>query len=236
MKRLILFLLLATILVAGQADAATLTTEIARVREYLYQDTAANSTITDTAITEAINTSQDLLSNLLSYSANYENIVFTSLNSTTTGEVSATLPVDLKKIISVSIIYPGSTYLTAKPLIQIKPEEWTAKYYSGTAKDPVYSVVNSRLTFWPANTGGTLTIMITYLRAYTTLSSGGTTITVQDRYLNLLTLASVWYILQADNQQARAANIYKLLTDLVTIENNSMANSNIIERIQGGSK
>lgn len=223
MKRLIILLsILAALFINIPADAATLTTEIARVREYLYQDTAANSTVTDTAITEAINTSQDLLSNLLSYSANYENVLKSS-QAYVTGSVSITSPTGFKKIIT---IYDAATY---KPYIQIKPEE-AHRLYSATTKDPAFLIDGGTIKYFPASTApGTLEVV--YLKAYPILS-GSDTVTVQARYLNLLTLASAWYVLQADNQQARAANIYKLLTDLITIENNAMINSNVIERIQ----
>jgi hypothetical protein len=225
MKRLILFLLLATILVTGQADAATLTTQIARTREMLFSTDSSNSVYSDTLITEAINTSQDLLSNLLSYSANFENVLKSS-QAYVTGSVSLTSPTGFKKIITV---YDAATY---KPYIQIKPEE-AHRLYSATTKDPAFLIDGGTIKYFPASTAsGTLEVV--YLKAYTTLSSGSDTITVQARYLNILTLASVWYILQADNQQARAANIYKLLTDLVTIENNALVNTNVIERVQGG--
>jgi len=225
MKRLILSTLLLVAFFATTAEAATLTTEIARVREYLYQTDSSNTTVTDTAITEAINTSQDLLSNLLSYSANFENVLKASC-AYVTGSVSLTSPAGFKKIIT---IYDAATY---KPYIQVKPEE-AHRLYSATTKDPAFFIDGGTIKYFPASTAsGTLEVI--YLKAYTTLSSGSDTITVQARYLNLLTLASVWYILQADNQQARAANIYKLLTDLVTIENNSLINTNVIERVQGG--
>jgi outer membrane lipoprotein-sorting protein len=225
MKRLILFLLLATILVTGQAEAATLTTQIARTREMLFSTDSSNSVYSDTLITEAINTSQDLLSNLLSYSANFENVLKSSC-AYVTGSVSLTSPTGFKKIIT---IYDAATY---KPYIQVKPEE-AHRLYSATTKDPAFLRDGGTIKYFPASTAsGTLEVV--YLKAYTTLSSGSDTITVQARYLNILTLASVWYILQADNQQARAGNIYKLLTDLVTIENNAMINTNVIERVQGG--
>lgn len=225
MKRLVLIILLLVAFFATTADAATLTTTIARVREYLYQPDPANSIYTDTLITEAINTSQGLLSNLLSYSANFENVLKSS-QAYVTGSVSLTSPTGFKKIIT---IYDAATY---KPYIQIKPEE-AHKLYSATTKDPAFFIDGGTIKYFPASTApGTLEVV--YLKAYTTLSSGSDTITVQTRYLNLLTLASVWYVLQADNQQGRAASIYKLLTDLVTIENNSMVNSNVIERVQGG--
>jgi len=225
MKNLILLTLLLVAFFATTAEAATLTTEIARVREYLYQTDSTNSTYTDAQITEAINTSQDLLSNLLSYSANFENVLKSSC-AYVTGSVSLTSPTGFKKIITV---YDASSY---KPYIQIKPEE-AHRLYSATTKDPAFLIDGGTIKYFPASTAsGTLEVV--YLKAYTTLSSGSDTITVQTRFLNMLTLASVWYVLQADNQQARAANIYKLLTDLVTIENNAMVNSNVIERVQGG--
>ena len=215
------------VLAYTSAEAATLTTQIARTREMLYQSDSSNSTVTDTLIAEAINTSQDLLSNLLSYSANYENVLKASC-AYVTGSVSLTSPTGFKKIIT---IYDAATY---KPYIQIKPEE-AHRLYSATTKDPAFLIDGGTIKYFPASTAsGTLEVV--YLKAYTTLSSGSDTIAVQTRYLNLLTLASAWYILQADNQQARAANIYKLLTDLVTIENNSMVNSNIVEKVQGGAK
>lgn len=225
MKRLIFLLsIFAALFINIPADAATLTTQIARTRELLYQTDSSNSVYSDTLITEAINTSQDLLSNLLSYSANFENVLKASC-AYVTGSVSLTLPTGFKKIIT---IYDAATY---KPYIQIKPEE-AHRLYSATTKDPAFFIDGGTIKYFPASTAsGTLEVV--YLKAYTTLTSGSDTVSVQTRYLNLLTLASVWYILQADNQQARAANIYKLLTDLVTIENNSMANSNVIERVQG---
>lgn len=223
MKRLILLALLLVAFFATTAEAATLTTQIARTREMLFSTDSSNSVYSDTLITEAINTSQDLLSNLLSYSANFENVLKSSC-AYVTGSVSITSPTGFKKIITV---YDAATY---KPYIQIKPEE-AHKLYSATTKDPAFFIDGGTIKYFPASTAsGTLEVV--YLKAYTTLSSGSDTITVQARYLNILTLASVWYILQADNQQARAANIYKLLTDLVTIENNAMINSNVIERIQ----
>ena len=207
------------------AEAATLTTQIARVREYLYQTDSTNSTYTDAQITEAINTSQDLLSNLLSYSANFENVLKSS-QAYVTGSVSLTLPTNFKKIICV---YDSVTY---KPYIQVKPEE-AHRLYSATTKDPAFLIDGGTIKYFPASTAsGTLEVV--YLKAYTTLTSGSDTVSVQTRYLNHLTLASVWYVLQADNQTARAGNIYKLLTDLVTIENNALTNSNVIERVQGG--
>ena len=226
MKRLIILLsILAALFINIPAEAATLTTQIARVREYLYQTDSTNSTYTDTQITEAINSGQDLLSNLLSYSANFENVQKSSC-AYVTGSVSLTSPTNFKKIICV---YDSVTY---KPYIQIKPEE-AFKLYSATTKDPAFFIDGGTIKYFPASAGsGTLEVV--YLKAYTTLSSGSDTITVQTRFLNMLTLASVWYILQADNQTARAGNIYKLLTDLVTIENNAMVNSNVIERVQGG--
>ena len=225
MKRLILLALLLVAFFATTAEAATLTTQIARTRELLYQSDSSNSTYTDTLITEAINTSQDLLSNLLSYSANYENVLKASC-AYVTGSVSLTSPTGFKKIIT---IYDAATY---KPYIQIKPEE-AHRLYSATTKDPAFMIDGGTIKYFPASTAsGTLEVV--YLKAYTTLTSGSDTVTVQTRYLNHLTLASVWYILQADNQQARANNIYKLLTDLVTIENNAMTNTNVIERVQGG--
>lgn len=224
MKRLFLIILLLVAFFATTAEAATLTTQIARVREYLYQTDSTNSTYTDAQITEAINTSQDLLSNLLSYSANYENVLKTSC-AYTTSSVSITAPSNFKKIIS---IYDAATY---KPYIQVKPEE-AHRLYSATTKDPAFLIDGGTIKYFPASTGSG-TLKVVYLKAYTTLSSGSDTITVQTRYLNALTLAAVWYVLQADNQQARAANIYKLLTDLITIENNAMVNSNVIERVQG---
>ena len=224
MKRLIILLsILAALFINIPAEAATLATQIARVREYLYQTDSTNSTYTDTQITEAINQGQDLLSNLLSYSANYENVTSTQL-SATTGSVSVSLPSNFKKVINFSSIL-------GKPYIQIKPEE-TFRLYLATDKDPCFLLSGGVLAFRPAVTARSF-FDLTYLKSYAQLTSGADTVMVQSRYLNILTLASVWYVLQADNQQARAANIYKLLTDLITIENNAMINSNVIERVQG---
>ena len=177
MKRLILSTLLLVAFFATTAEAATLTTEIARVREMLFSTDSSNSVYSDTLITEAINTSQDLLSNLLSYSANYENVLKASC-AYVTGSVSLTSPTGFKKIIT---IYDAATY---KPYIQIKPEE-AHRLYSATAKDPAFLIDGGTIKYFPASTAsGTLEVV--YLKAYTTLSSGSDTITVQARYLNIL--------------------------------------------------
>ena len=239
MKRLILLTLLLVAFFATTADAATLTTEIARVREYLYQTDSSNSAYTDTQITEAINQGQELLSNLLSYSANWENVSYSLYASPTTSEAYFSLPtsttaVGLKKVISASITWPTDATTIKRPMIQVKPEEFPYRLYQGTTKDPTFFMGDGLFRYYPVHPGGGyIYVSILYLKKYTSLTSGSDTVTVQDRYLNLLTLCSVWYVLQADNQQARAANIYKLLTDLVTIENNAMTNTNVIERVQG---
>ena len=235
MKRFIIAIM-ALLVFATSAEAVTLAQEIARCREYLYETSSDNSVYTDAQITEAINSAQDLLSNLLSYSSNHENIINSSIAVTATGEVCiapASLPVSLKKIISYSIIWPGGTASSMTPCIQIKPEEYPFRFYKGTTKDPVYFYTAGYLWFYPANPGGVMGHYIVGLKAYTRLVNTTDTVTVQDRYLNFLTLASVWYVLQADNQTNRAGNIYKLLTDLITIENTAMVNSNVVERVQG---
>jgi hypothetical protein len=241
MKRIcILTFTLMSFFIYTFAEAATLTTQIARTREYLYQSDSANSTYTDAQITEAINQGQELLSNLLSYSANWENISYALYASSKTSEAYFSIPtsttaVGLKKIISAFITWPTDAFSVKRPMIQVKPEEFPYRFYQGSTKDPTFFMGDGLFRYCPAHPGGGYVwVSILYLKKYTTLSSGSETVTVQDRYLNLLTLCSVWYILQADNQQARAANIYKLLTDLVTIENNALVNTNVIERVQGG--
>lgn len=231
-----IFLLLAT-----NAYAVTLTQEITRVREYLYQDTAANSTYTDTQITEAINEGQNLLSNLLSLSANHENVIYTNGYLLTTGEAglslaSGTTAVGLKRMIALSVVWPGTALSTAIPAIQVKPEEVPVRFNKGTTKDPTFFIANNYINIYPTNPGGTEYIIYVYLKAYTTLTSGSDTVTVQTRFLNLLTLAATYYVLQADNQQARAANVLKLITDFITIENTATINSNVIEHVQQGVK
>jgi len=226
MKRLIILLsILAALFINIPAEAATLTTQIARVREYLYQTDSTNSTYSDATITEAINAGQDIISDLLCYSANDENVLTASC-AYTTSSVSITSPTGFKKIIG---IYDAATY---KPYIQIKPEE-AHRLYSATTKDPAFFINGGTIKYFPASTApGTLEV--TYLKKYTTLASGSDTITVQTDYLDMLTLAATWYILQLDNQANRAAAVYKLLTDRVTIKNNAEINSNVIERVQGG--
>lgn len=187
MKRIFFTTLLVIAFFATTVGAATLTTQIARTREMLFSTDSSNSVYSDTLITEAINSSQDLLSNLLSYSANYENVLKASC-AYVTGSVSLTSPIGFKKIIT---IYDAATY---KPYIQIKPEE-AHRLYSATTKDPAFFIDGGTIKYFPASvSSGTLEVV--YLKAYTALS-GSDTVTVQTRYLNLLTLASVWYILQS---------------------------------------
>jgi len=209
------------------AEAATLTTEIARVRTYIMQEDSSNSTFSDATITEAIQSGQELLCNLLSYSANYENVL-TSQCAYTTGSVSITAPSGMKKILEVYDL------ATLKPYIQIKPEE-AHRLYGATTKDPMFMINGGTIKFYPAATApGTLEV--NFLKAYTPLSFGSDTISVQTRYLNLLTLASAMLILTWDNQSARAGALKQSLTDQITIENQQMMNSNIIEKTQGGVK
>lgn len=237
MKRLILITLLLVAFFATAAEAVTLSQEIARVREYLYQTDSSNSTYTDTQITEAINQGQDLLTNLLSASSNLENVVYLNNYFSITGEAtlslsSSTVAVGLKRLISLSIEWPGTTQFV--PAIQIKPEEFPSRYYKGTIKDPVFFIANNTISIYPGNPGGFEIVMCVYIKGYTALVNTSDTVTVQTRYLNFLTLAAVWYMLQTDNQQARAANVYKLLSDLITIENTANVNTNVIERVSNG--
>lgn len=229
MKRFLIatLLLISIALIAIPADGATLTTEIARVREMVYSTDSANSVYTDTLITEAIQSGQELLGNLLSYSANYENVL-TAQCAYTTGSVSITSPTGMKKVIEIFDV------ATLKPYIQIKPEE-AHRLYSATTKDPMFMINGGTIKFYPAATApGTLEV--NFLKAYTPLSSGSDTISVQTRYLNLLTLASAMLILTWDNQSARAGALKQSLTDQITIENQQMMNSNVIEKASGGVK
>lgn len=234
MKRLIILLsILAALFINIPAEAATLTTEIARVREYLYQTDSSNSTYTDAQITEAIKEGMVLLENLLSYSARPDNINNVTMSYDTgsvllyCGTTSVYLPSYFGKIIC---LYDT----TGKPYIQIKPEE-LFRIKSATTKDPVFVMLNGVIYVYPIPTSsGILTLV--YSKRYFISPDASATISVEEKHINRLTLAAVWYVLQADNQQARANNIYKLLTDLITIENNSMVNTNVVEKVQGGAK
>lgn len=228
MKKIIAILFI-WFLFSGIAYSATLTTQIARTREMLFSTDSSNSVYSDTQITEAIKEGMTLLENLLSYSARQDNINTATMSYDTgsvllySGTTSVYLPSYFGKIIC---LYDT----TGKPYIQIKPEE-VFKVKTATTKDPVFVMLNGVFYIYPAPTSsGTLTMI--YSKRYFISIDASATISVEEKHINKLTLAAVWYILQADNQQARAANIYKLLTDLVTIENNAMINSNVIERIQ----
>jgi len=226
MKKIIViitFLLLFTTI----AEAATLTTTIVRVREYLYETDSTNSIYSDALITEAINEGQNTLSNLLSLSSNWENKTNADCVYTT-GAVSVSAPTGLSRVLAVW----DST--TNKPYIQVKPEN-SFQLFSATAKDPMFDISNGVINFRPA-AAAPGTLEISYLKAYPELTSGSDTLSVQTRYTRMLIYASTWIILKNDNQTARAENVYKLLTDLVTIENTAKNNTNITERAQQGAK
>lgn len=234
MKRLLVIMLLFSLVGIGHAGTAS--DEITAVRSLLFQTESANSIYSDTQILNALNAAQDLLSNLLTYSANHENVAYVTATSTTTSEASfatATISVDLKKIIAAAVTYPSGTMT---PMIQVKPEEMPYRYSKGTTKDPVYFVGGGNFYFYPANPGGTTTFYFTILKPYPTLATTASTVYVQTRYLNALRIAATWYVLQADNQTNRAALLYKQLTDLLSIENQMMMNSNVIEKPPAGGK
>ena len=226
-------------------QARTLTEQIARTREYVYDNDSANAIYTDAQVTEAINSGQELLSNLLSYSANHENVKISYAISTTTGESYLQISnvsnfARFKKVVSCGIAYPPN-YGIYIPAIQVKPEEYPSRFSKGTLKDPTFFIGDSGFTssvvlFYPVNPGGVLVMNLLYLRGYTRLTTCSETITVQDRYLDLLTLASAMNLLTWDNQTTRAAAIKSSLTDQISIENNSMINSNVIERVSVGGK
>jgi uncharacterized protein YxeA len=229
------------LLFATMAQAATLTTEIARVREYLYDNDSANALYTDTQITEAINQGQEMLSNLLSYSSNHENVMFGYSFSLNTGETllslsSSTIAVGFKKIISFGVVWPGTSSANAQMAIQVRPEDFPTRYYKGTTKDPTFILTANYIYFYPANPGGLTGFYYLYLKRYTKLTGGGDTVTVQDRYLNLLTLSAAMLVLEWDNQTTRAAALKQSLTDQITVENNQMNNSNVIEKTLTGVK
>lgn len=212
------------LLLATNAHALTLTQQIARTREYLHQTDSANSIYSDTVITEAINSGQRVLENLLSASANKENFLITGC-AYTTGSVSITAPTGLKKILEVYDV------ATTRPYIQLKHEE-AHRLYLATTKDPMFIVNAGTITFKPAATSSG-TLEVSYQKSYTRLTSGTDTVTVQDRYLEMLTLASAWYVLQQDGQANRAAAIYKQLSDLASLENSQSVNSDVIEKGSG---
>lgn len=234
MKRLIISILLLVAFFATTAEAATLTTTIARVREYLYEPSAANSIYTDTQITEAINEAQCLLEDLLSASANFENISkkqFAVMTGETSISLANLMAQKFKGILNASILLNG----VYKPMIQVRPEEFAPRFYNGTTKDPVFCFIDGALNFFPAALSST-TVEISYTKYYAPLVSGSDTLEVQMRFERVLLYAACYIVLAADHQKARADNFYKLLIDLITIKNQKAANGIIPERVQGGVK
>lgn len=221
------------------ADAATLATERARVREMLYETDSTNSVYSDALINEAINEGQNLLSNLLSYSANYDNIgVYGYVRTTASVSLTASLiGTRFKKVIGVWGRLDATTAGTPwKSFIQIKPEE-DFRAYSITNKDPMWYYSDGAFAFYPANVSGqTDLIYVKYLKGYTNTDTDSVTLDIQPRYERMLTLAAAMLILTWDNQATRAAALKQSLTDLITIENQQMLNSNVIEKASGGVK
>ncbi len=233
-KHILLGLTICAVFLSTYAEAATLTTTIARVREYIYETDSANSIYTDAQITEAINEGQRLLENLLSASSNFEN-VSKKQYAVTTGETSISLASltaqKFKGILNASILLSGAY----KPMIQVRPEEFAPRFYNGTTKDPVFCFMDGALNFFPAAAAPT-TVEVVISKYYTPLVSGSDTVTVQARFERLLIYAAAYIVLQIDNQPTRAAAVKTLLTELITIENQKAANGIVPERVQGGVK
>lgn len=215
-------------------EASTLATFRARVREYLYQTDSANSIYPDAMLNESINEGQRLLENLLTGSSNYENVsrkqflVVTGETSITSASFTA---YNFKSILNASICF-GGVY---KPMIQVKSEEFAPRFANATTKDPVYCFLDGTFTFYPAATAPT-TVEVVISKFYTPLSGDSDTLMVQARFERILIYATSYIVLMLDNQQTRAANVYKLMSELVALENQKAINGNIIEPIPAGGK
>lgn len=219
--RKILFALILSLVVIDAAHATILSSVRTRVREYLYETDSTNTNFTDTMINESIRQAENMLMDALPASANY-NLLQTAAVTLTASKNTYSLPSDFRKTIAVS-------YLN-KPAIQIKPEELYAKQLLATTKDPSFVILNSTIKFFPDPSAGS-TAEILYLKQVTQLSSDGDTISTLLEYDNIITLIATSHLLKIDNQPLRAAEVDKLIQQYITLIQQNIINSNVIERV-----
>lgn len=212
-----------------EAEAATYTDIIARVREYIYEPTAANSIFSDTVITEAIIQGEQYLSDALPLSAN-TNLNTESVILCTPGVSTYSLPatstIEFRKIIALQ--YCGV------PAIQVKLEEYYSKPTKPVlGKDSYFTIINDKIKVWPAPTSATQSIELVYqFRTNPTYSSASYPVAIKDEYKYMLVLAACRYLMYVDGQTVRGDSITKELNGELQAIYDGLNNSNIVERIK----
>lgn len=221
--KILIIALLASNAFIGVSCATSLSSLTAKVRTLLYETTAANSLWADAQIYDAINQSQKFLLDILPASANY-NMITEATSSVTVGNNSATLPTDFRRVIQVK--YNG------KPAIQVNPDT----YYSTIGKatitsDPMFFIRGANIYLFPTVASGTKEATLLYQKMPTELTASTHEISLIVDYDYLLVLAATQFILQNDNQTARAAAVEKALSNALSPINNRFANTNVIEKV-----
>lgn len=220
--RKIVFGIALTLLLINFAYASTsLLTTRGRVREYLYETDSTNTNYSDTMINESIKQAENMLMDALPASANY-NLLQTAAVTLTASKNTYSLPTDFRKLIAAS-------YLN-KPCIQVKPEEFYAKPLNATTKDPMFVILNSTIKFFPDPTSGA-TAEILYLKQVTQLTSDSDTLSTLLEYDNLVVLLATNHLLKLDNQVIRTQGIDQLIQQYITLIQQNIINSNVIEKV-----
>jgi hypothetical protein len=212
---LIVAILLLTALSCNANAATTFTTVNTKVRAWLFENSAAYSIYSDTQINESIASAQEFLLDALPNSCN------TQMYAMTSGTASvglATIPVDLRKVISVEY--------NNIPAIQIKYSDIYSRLPKATATSPYYMIMNGYFYFYPA---GNTAYEITYMKQATAYATGSTALSISDQYIYLLVQATLQEILYVDNQPTRAGAISTLLQAKIAAIRENMNNTNVIE-------
>jgi len=223
MRRLIVVLVLASVCFSALAANSTLTVLRAKLRVLLYQTDSTNTIYPDALLGDAIYQAQNVLLDTLPHSANW-NCLKQGTISVVIGTTNYSLPADFRKV--ASLRYAG------KPAIQIKPDEFFAKKDQATLKkDPMFFIMASKVYVFPTPTNTTQEINLIYQSMATTLATDTTEVCTMTQYDQPLLLAALYQVLMQDNQINRAAAVEKMFMNFVSLIQNGLTNTNVVEKV-----
>lgn len=226
MKNIVKFIIVA--LLASNAFTGAYATSLsalrAKVRTLLYETTAANSIYADAQLNDAINSAQRFLLDIMPFSAHY-NLITEATASVTVGNNSASLPTAFRRVIEVKY--------NSKPAIQVNPETFYAQTpKANITSDPMFFIRGSKIYLYPTNPSGTKEATLLYQTMPTEMTVDTSETSLLTDYDYLIVLAATSQVLLTDNQQVRAANVEKALSNLLSPINAKFANTNVIEKVE----
>lgn len=190
------------------------------VRALINETDSINSNFTDTQVNDALNYGLDYLSDALPESVQLKLISVVSSTAPISTEY-VSLPSGFKKVISVE--------LYGKQAIPIKLEEVYTRRLIMSSTDPYYYVLGTSLYLIPANTGGTNSYKMVWLKKPTLMTNDSATITASyDVELEpVLCLIAASYLLALDGQINKATGFDTVIAKKLSAYIEFMTGTNV---------